>query len=285
MKKNNTILYICFAICVLSYIGFIVAVFEKDKFSPLTLSIIYCVCSVLFIISYFILYGRIIQRRKIKKTFSTITETIKNGNIIDSADLRRIYEVNGMEAFFGTFASFLDCYLVSLLEKQDDRVQYESKKDDQEGKVKYDFINRLLRDIIKTEREKKPYDGVNEREQKLLLDIESAAENDRFSEVKSGLSYLANVLIENQQIYSKQNQRNNFLTRLGVIVTIAGLIATIIVFIIQQRHSITSSGIKQNVKEVIESCNVVDTNGVVNYHLQSAIIYEKMQESPNELND
>lgn len=225
----------------------------------------------IFAVSYLFLLINSMRRRarirKTKETYELITNGLKDGTVSTENDIRRIYEVYGMADYYYTFASFLDKYLVFLLREKDEKIQY-SKDDKLEGKISYQDINTLLSGIIKRERTEKPYEGVNEYERKLLQDIETAADNNRPTEVKSGLSYLANALMESQKTNSKENRRNRLLTIIGVIVTVLSLIAAIIIFFIQNNRSLTSKDVKQDMKEVIDSCAVIDTNGVIDYRLQ-----------------
>jgi hypothetical protein len=208
-------------------------------------------------------------KKKIRRVYDIITKRFTYGPKVNKNELLRLYQEKDLENYFGTFASFLDSYLASLLENENPKIEYKTTKDIPEGKVAYDEINTILTSIIEEERKVKPYDGVNERERKLLQDIENAAKVNEQTAVKSSLEYLANAIIENQKIYSKENRRNNLISRMGVIITIMGLIATIIVFIIQQHHSLTSNDVKKDMIEVVDSCVVVDANGVSGYHIQS----------------
>ena len=222
-----------------------------------------------FISSFWFVKLKDKRKKKVQEVYGIVTRRFIYGTIIHKDELLRLYEDYHLEKVFDTFASFLDSYLAYLLKYEDPRIQYYQEIEDSEGKVQYKTIEETLSSFITEERKVKPYEGVNERERKLLQDIEIAAERNEQTAVKSSLEYLANAIIENQKIYSKENRLNNRMTIIGVIITIIGLIATILVFIIQQNHSLTSRDVKKDMIEVVDSCVVVDTNGVSGYHLQS----------------
>lgn len=280
MKKNNKnkwSLVLFFIICLIACsVFFIFAIHVFDGYYyyysfGYFISII--IPFVVFVVSYSLLVTNYMRRKarfkKTKESYEIITKGFKDGTILNENDVRRIYEVYGLSDYNNTLASYLDNYLVFLLKEKDDKIQYSPKDDKFEGGISYQFINKFLSEIINRERVEKPYEGVNERERKLLQDIEIAAYNNRPTEVKSGLSYLANALMESQKMYSKENRRNTLLTKIGVLVTVLSLIAAIIIFFIQNDRSITNKEVKQDMKEVIDSCAVIDTNGIIDYRLHA----------------
>lgn len=274
-KENSKISMIFFIILlILGAIGYSYAIFYLPFDIPNLVKIIIILLLWVYIIYFCIKFIDMKKYRSIKSAYSLITEGFKDYTIADSSDLRKIYDVCGMENYFGSFASFLENYLVNLRRNKyidiQNSKQKESEEDDfEQRKETFNRINTFLSQIIEAERIETPYDGVNERERKLLEDIETASEHDRKTEVKSGLSYLASALIEKQVEYSKENRWNNIITKIGVIVTIIGLIVSIIIFIIQQNQSLTRSDVKKDMVEVVDSCIVVDTNGIAGYHIQS----------------
>lgn len=268
MKKRVYPIVLCILMLVLTIALFVFL--PNNLFYLLPFKILIGIGVIIMFLLYIEILKRSAQRKKTTDTYSIVTEGLKDGTISNEDDLRKIYEVCGMEDIYGTFASFLEHYLVSLRKKKDNRIQYEQYEEIADGKISFLKINTLLSKIIEKERQEKPYEGVYDRERKLLQDIENAADNNRPSEVKSGLSYLANVLIENQKKHSKENRRNNLITRIGVILTVLGLIATVIIFIVQQNHNLTSRDVKKEMIEVIDSCFVIDTNGIVDHHLHTS---------------
>lgn len=278
IKKIDIMILYRWGIIIIYTLLFIICVFLlirgliQDGFNLYSFLLCYCCLFLIFcILFYSTIQTRINRARRQKRTFNIITDGFKDGTISTENDLRRLFEVCEMDVFYNSFASFLDDYLVFLLREKDERIQYEFTEDTTERKPSYNKINNILSEIIHKEREEKPYDGVNERERKLLQDIEMAAKDHNTDAVNSGLLYLSNVLIENQKIFSKDNRRNSLLTKIGVIITIFSLIVAIIIFIIQNKHNLTSRDIKQNLIEVIDSSCVVvkDTTEIIDYRLKS----------------
>jgi hypothetical protein len=204
----------------------------------------------------------------IKDVNNTITDGFCDGTMWDKTTIKRLFEVNKLNESFDSLADFLDNYLNSLLRWKDNRIQYEVEGESADKKVSYKKINDFLTSIIQKEREEKPFEGVEERVRKLLQDIDKASKEQNPDAVSSNLNYLANIMIENQKIYSKENRRNNLLSRIGVICTILGLIAAIIIFVIQNNKSLTGEVVKQKMIEVVDSSVVIDTNNIVDYRLE-----------------
>lgn len=277
MKKNKIkwSIILFFLICLAAILDFLISISVFDRpyhyYHSFGYYISIIIPFVVFMVSYLLLVTNYMKRKarfkKTKESYEIITNGFKDGTILTENDIRRIYEVYGLSDYNNTFASYLDNYLVFLLREKDNKIQYSTKDGKLEGEVSYQFINKFLSEIINRERVEKPYEGVNERERKLLQDIEIAADNNRPTEVKSGLSYLANAIMESQKINSRENRRNTLLTKIGVLVTVLSLIAAIIIFIIQNNRSITNKEVKQDMKEVIDSCAVIDTNGIIDYRL------------------
>lgn len=208
------------------------------------------------------------QQAEIKKIFGTITQSFCDGMNMDETKLRRTYEENNLNESFESFADFLNKYLNTLFNERDDRISYGKNTENKDNKKSYDDIDDFLSPIIRREKAEKPFEGVEERARKLLQDIDKASKEQNPDAVSSSLKYLANIMIENQKINSKENRRNALLTRIGVIATIVGLVIAIIIFIIQNNRSLTGETIKQEMIEVIDSSVAIDTNNIVDYRLK-----------------
>ena len=208
------------------------------------------------------------QQIKIKKIFGTITESFCDGTKMDETTLRRIYDINNLNESFESFANFLDNYLNTLLNEKDDRISYGKNAENKDNKTSYDDINSFLSSIILREKEDKPFEGVEGRSRKLLQDIDKASKEKNFEAVNSGLKYLANIMIENQKIYSKENLKNSRFAKISGVATILSLVFAIIIFIIQNHLSLTGEDVKKNMIEVIDTSVVKDTINQVNYPLK-----------------
>lgn len=213
------------------------------------------------------------KQAEITKIFGTITTSFIDGMKMDETKLRRAYEVNNLNESFESFADFLDNYLNTLLNEKDNRIHYGKNTENPDNKTSYDDIADILSPIIKREREEKPFEGVEERARKLLQDIDKASKDKNPDAVSSSLKYLSNIMIENQKIYSKENLKNNRLTKIGVILTIMSLVAAIIIFIIQNHRSLTGETIKQEMIEVIDSSVAIDTSNNVDYRLKYDTVF------------
>lgn len=208
------------------------------------------------------------QQAEIKKIFSIITTSFCEGMDMNETKLRRVYEVNNLDESFDSFADFLEKYLDTLLKEKDNKIHYGKTTETPDNKTSYDDIDKTLSLIIKTEREEKPFEGVEERSRKLLQDIDKASKEKDFEKVNSGLKSLAIIMIENQKIYSKENLKNIRFARISGIATILSLVFAIIVFFIDYYQSLTSEDVKKDMIEVIDSSVVKDSINHVNYPLE-----------------
>lgn len=104
---------------------------------------------------------RRVYKNKLKRSFKLITKGIEDDTIKNKDDIFLIYKSIISEL---TFADFLDKYIIYLRKNKDER-------DTAEIKIDAGLFNRIsifIKKIVDEERQDKPFEGVDNYEQRLL---------------------------------------------------------------------------------------------------------------------
>lgn len=159
------------------------------------------------------------HNRKLKESFKLITNGIKDDTVKTKDDIFLIYKTISSNL---TFADFLEKYIIYLRKNKEEQ-------DPAEIKVDAKFFNRtnnFIKEIIDEERQDKPFEGVDNYEQRLLNLIDNAAKCGEKESAHRNLADLA-ISIKNNQAKLKKATRLN---AWSIPMSIASIIITVCIW-------------------------------------------------------
>lgn len=156
-------------------------------------------------------------KRKLKESFKLITNGIKDDTVKTKDDIFLIYKIITSNL---TFADFLDKYIIYLRKNKEEQNASEIKVDANF----FNKTNNFIKEIIEEERQDKPFEGVDNYEQRLLNLIDNAAKCGEKESAHSNLADLA-ISIKNNQAKLKKAARINVwsipISILSIIITVS----------------------------------------------------------------
>jgi len=158
----------------------------------------------------FTVWKRRVYKNKLKRSFKLITKGIEDDTIKNKDDIFLIYKSIISEL---TFADFLDKYIIYLRKNKDER-------DTTEIKIDAGLFNRIsifIKKIVDEERQDKPFEGVDNYEQRLLNLIDDAAQCGEKKSVHNNLSDLATSIKINQMKLKKAARINTWSIPISII--------------------------------------------------------------------
>lgn len=162
------------------------------------------VITVFFAVYIYIILETLINlkyKRKLKESFKLITNGIKDDTVKTKDDIFLIYKTISSNL---TFANFLEKYIIFLRKNKEEQNTAEIKVD-------ANFFNRtnnFIKEIIDEERQDKPFEGVDNYEQRLLNLIDNAAQCGEKESAHNNLADLAISIKNNQAKLKKANRLN-----------------------------------------------------------------------------
>lgn len=190
------------------------------------------------------------HNRKLKESFKLITNGIKDDTIKTKDDIFLIYKTITSNLIF---ADFLEKYIIYIRKTKEEQ-------DAAEIKVDANFFNRtnnFIKEIIDEERQDKPFEGVDNYEQRLLNLIDNAAKCGEKESAHNNLADLA-ISIKNNQAKLKKATRLN---AWSIPISIVSIIITICIWwfgrtsISTQDLKVIKQDDKKTLIELIDSLN------------------------------
>lgn len=193
---------------------------------------------------YIINRRRVIRTKKEDERLQDAYEMLDRGfaenTFQDDDDIFLVYRKIITSHFSISYTDFLEYYIIYL------------RKRNTESGVIVNVSNKI-KEIIKNENSKKPFEGVNDHERRLLMTIEEAAKNNEKTSIMSSLTELSDILISNQARLKSAITTNHWTIPLSII----GFVLTFISFIfsfmpLNKDNKLTVDDIKTTMIEVIQ---------------------------------
>jgi hypothetical protein len=175
-------------------------------------------CGFVLFITLFIVMKYNRKRKNVKeKFFNSLTNNFEQQLISDKDDIT--FLLNSVSREFDSIYSLAD-----ILE---DYITYVSKNEDSNNKIKKEVYD-LIKSIISTEKQEKPFSNVPNEEKRILTNINEYIKINNMEQIKSNLQELGAVMATRNRHYEKINKINKF----AIIIAVIGITLTIVFGII-----------------------------------------------------
>lgn len=181
-----------------------------------------------------------LKNERLKDAYEILDTGFAENTFQDDDDIFLVYKKIIASHFSISYTDFLEYYIIYL------------RKRNTESCVIVDVSNKI-KEIIKNENSKKPFEGINDHERRLLMTIEEATKNNEKTSIMSSLTELSNILISNQARLKSAITTNHWTIPISIIGFVLTFISFIFSFIpLNKDNKLTVDDIKTTMIEVIQ---------------------------------